>query len=139
LTHVAVDHSFVTGLACAHDAFLRRAADWFSRNPIRFVRLWWPHGGTPLIHGGEEDDWDEEVNTPPWAWTDYGRGVQSHGPSLDLFDRLSGDVTEGDVIVPNLPNETVRNYPTRAAAFAALSAACVQYGRQLAGLSPTPS
>jgi uncharacterized protein (TIGR02996 family) len=109
----------VSEIACTLADFDRHAAALFAAAPVTAVRL----TGKQPYHTFA--GW--------WGWGDESdeRTVGSPGYlPHHLFELLA----EPDVIAP-----PVGGYHTEARAFAALSAACVAYGRSLAGLPPLPA
>jgi len=81
-----------------------------------------------------EPDGSDDGNSPPFAYyLDAPRLTYESRRSVlpaVLFDRLGGELS---------PHRSWRDFPTRDAALDAISAALVQWGRRLAGLTALPS
>jgi len=99
------------------------AAELFASQPVLSVTL-----------SDREPDGSDDGSSPPFAYyLDAPRLTYESRRSVlpaVLFDRLGGELS---------PHRSWRDFPTRAAALDALSAALVQWGRQLAGLTALPS
>lgn len=112
---------FLTEIHLPLAAFLEHARDLFSRHPI-----------TAVVLASREPRGVEFLPTPDYSWT-LIRGDMDDDPAflpLELWDRLAGFDTRHSARV------FARRYPSPEAAHAALSAAAVSLGRELAGLPP---
>lgn len=90
----------------------------FAAHPILSVR---PTDVEPYESGGM------------WWWD--LNGADLYTLPREVFDRVGG---EHRTYPTHRPGAAARGFPTRNAALAALSTACVAYGRELAGLRPLP-
>ena len=99
------------------------AAELFRSQPVVRVEV----AGTGPYHNAS-DCW-------LWLSTSNPQQVARYGPAVippELFERLTRDIDPNN-------RSSWRTYRTRAAALDALSAALVQWGRELAGLTALPS
>ncbi|HVK09838.1 MAG TPA: TIGR02996 domain-containing protein [Gemmataceae bacterium] len=101
--------------------YLDHAGALFTAHPITSVGLWdrEPFEGSPQSHS-----W-YRAGSPPPGGREFHLASNLPGP---LWDALAGHVQE--------TGGRAKWYETRAAAEAALSRACVAYGRRAAGLPP---
>jgi uncharacterized protein (TIGR02996 family) len=117
--------------------------DWFSRGFVSEVRLplaaFLAHAGAlfaahPVTAVRLTDREPHAAHVPGNFW--WFRSLQQ-GPAVATIPDV---LWESDSISRTVPHYRVsRHFPTRAAALDALSAACVAYGRSLAGLPPLKS
>jgi hypothetical protein len=112
-----VHRGFVSSIRLTPEQFEQHAAELFSTHPITEVVL---RDKEPYFNDGYDDDEASEGYT----WFHYRNDDEDSIPP-EIFRELDG-YTSGGI--------NCRNYPTREAALAALSRACVRYGRRLAGL-----
>lgn len=112
---------FVAEIRLPLAAFVSHANDLFSRHPIEAV----------VLTDKDPDPIGQRTQWPLWSWV--RQHPYSNAPHLvpdDLWQLLAGYDTTPDARVYG------RRYASAAAADAAMSAACVAYGRKLAGLPP---
>lgn len=114
---------FVAEITLPLDAFLRHAGALFSAAPIERVTL--------SDRRPHQPSFDPDRR---WMWC--MQPFRDDGDRLpdDLFTLLSGPTDEG--MYPN--GASIRRYDTADLALADLSAACVRYGRSIAGLPAVP-
>ncbi len=112
---------FVESIKLPTNSFLRHAAAIFAAQPVTSVRL------TDREHYQDLSDYESDY---PWCWSHANRALgqtydsSPHWLPPELFLRLPG----GEFIT--------KCFGTESQARTALSAACVSYGRRLAGLPP---
>lgn len=119
LDRVDFSRGFVSHVTLTRAEFMEHAAEIFARHPITSVRLsdcepWNRHGE------GQCGWWHPDTSATP------------DGIPTPIHNRLTG--YESTVAITAV--DLWRWYPTAEAAHAALSRACVDYGRDLVGLPP---
>lgn len=120
---------FGAAIECRCDAFMRDADAIFRQHPITSVTLTDREPISASNSVGEQtyDWWDDRPEHSGNAMTTASGGVLP----ADLFDCLVG----GLIIDPYEPdNFNIRSYASLPEAIAAADAACIVYGRRLAGL-----
>jgi uncharacterized protein (TIGR02996 family) len=117
---LVVRRGFVAEVALALADFERHARDIFSAHPVERVAL---SGRAPYWNGAGHTWYDSSRGVDPFVANIHER---SELPPA-LFVRLEGQAGG---------EHRWRAYPSRQAALDALSAACVAFGRSLAGLPP---
>lgn len=123
-----LDRGFVSHIELPAASFMEHAGVIFRAQPVTSVRLADVRPETGAFHRHEEPTWSLQ-DKRFWLWDLKREGwVSSCRLPWDIYRRVPNDV--GAV--------GIKQYLSEDRAFRALSIACVDYGRNLAGLDPLP-